>query len=260
LNRQYPSILKSNIIFFLSLILCSCNAQSDGSSIRIIEQKLDTNSNIKVKEISKSQPDSKIILANNLIDVQTINPTILIELKYATTDNFMKIKLYSRIDRAYLQKDVAVRLSACQDYLSELKPGYKLLIYDAIRPVSVQQKMWDALDSLPPGERGKFVSNPKKRSLHNLGAAVDITVCDEKGNPLDMGAGYDEIRKIAYPELESYFLKTGELTLQQIENRKLLRKVMRKAGFRNIPTEWWHFNACSRNQGLTKYKVLMEEP
>ena len=172
----------------------------------------------------------------------------------------MKEKMYSRMNRAFLQKDVALRLSNCQDYLSRIKPGYKLLIYDALRPVSVQQKMWDAMDSLPPVERGKYVSNPKNRSLHNLGAAVDLTICDESGNPLDMGTKYDDFREIAYPELEKHFLKTGELTNRHIENRELLRKVMRKEAFRNIPTEWWHFNACSRKDGLSKYQVLMEEP
>lgn len=197
---------------------------------------------------------------NNLIDIQELNPEILVDLKYASSDNFMKTKLYSRLNRAFLQKDVAFRLSNCQDYLSRIKPGYRLLIYDAVRPVSVQQKMWDAMDSLPPVERGKYVSNPKNRSLHNLGAAVDLTICDENKTPLDMGAGYDDFREIAYPELESKFLKSGELTKQHIDNRELLRKVMRKEGFRNIPTEWWHFNACSRKDGLLKYQVLFEEP
>lgn len=217
------------------------------------EKKLHNQSKIDVKQ-------KKTLLSNNLVDIQELNDNILVELKYATSDNFMKMKLYHRLNRAYLQKDVAERLSSCQKYLSELKPGYKLLIYDAVRPLSVQQKMWDALDSLPPVERGKFVSNPKNKSLHNLGAAVDLTICDETGKPLDMGAGYDDIRKIAYPEMESFYLNSGELTQIHIGNRELLRKVMRKEGFRNIPTEWWHFNACSRNQGLLKYSVLVEEP
>lgn len=217
------------------------------------EKKLHNQSKIDVKQ-------KKTLLSNNLVDIQELNDNILVELKYATSDNFMKMKLYHRLNRAYLQKDVAERLSSCQKYLSELKPGYKLLIYDAVRPLSVQQKMWDALDSLPPVERGKFVSNPKNKSLHNLGAAVDLTICDETAKPLDMGAGYDDIRKIAYPEMESFYLNLGELTQIHIGNRELLRKVMRKEGFRNIPTEWWHFNSCSRNQGLLKYSVLVEEP
>lgn len=196
----------------------------------------------------------------NLVDVQSINSTILVELKYATWDNFMGVKLYERLKKAYLQKDVAERLSRVQIRLSALKPGFHLLIYDALRPVSVQQKMWDALDSLPPVERGKFVSNPKNRSLHNMGAAVDLTIVDENKIPLDMGASYDDIRQIAYPSMEKYFLEAGKLTTTQVENRALLRKVMEAERFRQLPTEWWHFNACSRAEGLLKYKVLLEEP
>ena len=252
--------MKSNIIFILSLILWSCNSESDMSAHfqDKDESKTDT---IKMNhKVDFEKVDSIPTLGENLIDIQEINSDVLVDLKYATLDNFMKEKMYSRMNRAFLQKDVALRLSNCQDYLSRIKPGYKLLIYDALRPVSVQQKMWDAMDSLPPVERGKYVSNPKNRSLHNLGAAVDLTICDEFGNPLDMGTKYDDFREIAYPELEKHFLKTGELTNRHIENRELLRKVMRKEAFRNIPTEWWHFNACSRKDGLSKYQVLMQEP
>lgn len=231
------------------------------------------NENKKPKTRKKELKSKQVILKNesfdtiqkispetNLIDIQELDKNILVDLKYATNVNFMKKKLYHRINKAYLQKDVATRLSACQDFLNQIKPGYKLLIYDAVRPVSVQQKMWDALDSIPLKERVKFVSNPKNRSLHNFGAAVDLTICNENGEILDMGAGYDDIRKIAYPKLESYFLNIGELKPFQVENRELLRKVMQKEGFRNIPTEWWHFNACSRKEALLKYHVLMNEP
>ncbi len=243
------------------MIIYSCGNQND------------TPENIIVKKnesdiISRQKKNDSLILfskvkknlINDLVDIQGINSTILVELKYATSDNFMKMKLYAHMNKAYLQKDVALRLSECQEYLTQMKPGFKLLVFDAVRPVSVQQKMWDALDSIPPVERGKFVSNPKNRSLHNLGAAIDLTICDENGKPLDMGAGYDDIRKIAYPEMESFYLKSGDLTTKQIENRELLRNVMRKEGFRNIPTEWWHFNACSRSEALKKYKILFEEP
>jgi len=199
------------------------------------------------------------ILIDSLVDIRSINPIIQVDLKYATTDNFMKTRLYEHLKNAYLQKDVAIRLSKSQDLLSSLKPNYCLLVYDAVRPVSVQQKMWDALDSIPPSERGKFVSNPQNRSLHNMGAAVDLTILDERGIPLDMGAGYDDIRKIAYPILEKEFLANGELTTQQIANRELLRTVMKSQSFRPLETEWWHFNACSRAEGKAKYKVLMEE-
>jgi D-alanyl-D-alanine dipeptidase len=163
------------------------------------------------------------------------------------------------MDCAFLQREVAVRLSNCQDYLTKLNPNLHLLVYDAARPESVQWKMWNALDSIPAKERGKFVSNPIHKSVHNFGAAVDLTICDSKGKALDMGAGFDDIREIAYPSLEQKFLASGELTKVQIENRKLLRQVMRHQKFRNLPTEWWHFNACSREQAIVKYKLLKSE-
>jgi D-alanyl-D-alanine dipeptidase len=209
---------------------------------------------------SERLEDKTVVTRFNLVDVRSLNKEILVELKYATSDNFMRMVLYDRLKNAYLQKDVAERISKVQDYLSEIKPGYHLLIYDALRPVSVQQKMWDALDSLPPSQRGKFVSNPKNRSLHNLGAAVDITIVNQKGEPLDMGAGYDDIRERAYPSKEKQFLAEGKLSAVHIENRDLLRKVMKSQGFRQLETEWWHFNACSRSEGIAKYKVLLVEP
>jgi D-alanyl-D-alanine dipeptidase len=209
---------------------------------------------------SEKLKDTTFLSHYNLVDVQSLNKDIFVELKYATSDNFMGIVLYDRLKNAYLQKDVAERLSKVQDYLSELKPGFHLLIYDALRPVSVQQKMWDALDSLPPAQRGKFVSNPKNRSLHNLGAAVDLTIVNQNGEPLDMGARYDDIRQIAYPSKEKQFLAEGKLSAVHIENRDLLRKVMKSQKFRQLQTEWWHFNACSRDEGLLKYKVLLVEP
>jgi D-alanyl-D-alanine dipeptidase len=238
--------------FVVLLFSCSDTAskKEDAKLLQATEQQ---NSTEKLK-------DTAAVSQFDLVDIQSLNKLILVDLKYATTNNFMGIVLYERLKKGYLQKDVAERLSKVQDYLSKLNPGFHLLIYDALRPVSVQQKMWDALVSLPPIERGKFVSNPKNRSLHNMGAAVDLTIVNEQLIPLDMGAAYDDIRQIAYPSMEKQFVAEGKLTEVQIENRDLLRKVMKSQGFRQLQTEWWHFNACSRAEGLLKYKVLMEEP
>lgn len=213
----------------------------------------------KRDSVQKQKSDS-VLLLNNLVDVQSIDPTIQVELKYTTSDNFMKRVLYQHIKHAYLQKDVAERLALCQQDLKTIHPNYSLLIYDAVRPVSVQQAMWNALDSIPVAERGKFVSNPRNKSMHNFGAAVDITIVNENGIPLDMGAGYDDIRKIAYPSMEWKYIASGELSTEHIENRKLLRKILSGRGFRNIPTEWWHFNACSKGVAEGKYAILLAEP
>lgn len=251
----------SVIIFIFSLFLFSCShPKKDGCKSCELSNTdlLDSLENImriqKLDSIDKAK-----YRGLGLIDIRSINKNIFVDLKYAGKDNFMKMKLYEKLNKALLQKEVAKRLSACQIYLTKIDASLHLLVYDAIRPLSVQQKMWDALDSIPVSARVKFVSNPKNGSIHNYGAAVDLTICDQKGHPLDMGAGYDDIREIAYPKLEKKFLANGELTAEQLENRVLLRKVMVSQRFSNIDTEWWHFNACSRKVAKEQYVLLEEE-
>ena len=195
----------------------------------------------------------------DLVDITSINSVIRTDLKYATKDNFMGIILYDTLTKVYLQREVAERLSKCQDFLDSLRPGYALMVFDGVRPQQVQREMWDALDSVPVYRRGKFVSNPSRGSVHNFGAAVDLSIVDAKGNLLDMGAGYDDFRKIAFPQHEAEFLATGELSQQQVNNRKLLRRVMASQKFQNIPSEWWHFNAYSRITASHRYKMLVTE-
>lgn len=245
--------------FFFILLLFSCSQQKEVNSIQATVDHEKLKDDNKKMMINNSCIDS-ILSTYNLVDIQSIDSTIQVDLKYASTENFMKQQLYFVLNRLYLQKDVAERLAKCQEYLKTLHTEYSLLIYDGVRPVEVQQRMWDALDTIPVHERGKFVSNPKNHSVHNYGAAVDLTIIDGNGNPLDMGAGYDDIRKIAYPSLEAQFLASEELKPFQVENRKLLRKVMKHQNFINIPSEWWHFNAYPRNEVKKRYEVLKEEP
>jgi D-alanyl-D-alanine dipeptidase len=197
----------------------------------------------------------KACLHAGLIDIRTLDTNIAVELKYATADNFMHCNMYGNFHKAYLQKDVAEKLVQAQKYLNELIADYRLIIYDAVRPRSVQQKMWDTL-KIPFYDKIKFLSNPKFGSLHNFGAAVDISILDDRHHPLDMGTPFDYEGELAYPEDEAKLLKEGKLSVAQINNRKLLRKVMYKAGFFNIETEWWHFNSCTLEQALGKYKII----
>lgn len=251
--------LLSGVFFavYLGVVLFACDNADSAHKQKINPQE-------KIKEKIKPQgpiKDQKTTeLPAQLVDVQSICPDIQIDLKYCTSDNFLKQRLYFSIDRAYLQKDVAARLAKVQQALSKQKPGYRLLVFDALRPVSVQEKMWKALDTIVPVERAKFVSNPKNRSLHNFGAAVDISIVDARGQLLDMGAGFDDIRKIAYPCLEDSFFRVGQLSPLQLSNRLLLRNLMKSQGFRQLPTEWWHYNACSRDEAKQKYQVVLQEP
>jgi len=240
---------------FLGVVLLACENSAEKPGV---SAKVKVRTAIKAHGKQSTQKSPK--LPNNIVDVQMICPEIEIDLKYCTTDNFLHQRLYYSIDRAYLQKDVALRLSKVQQALSKQRSGYHLLIFDALRPVSVQEKMWNALDTIIPVERAKFVSNPKNRSLHNFGAAVDISILNASGHLLDMGAGFDDIRKIAYPSLEDSFLRVGQLSPKQLSNRLLLRNLMKSQGFRQLPTEWWHYNACSRDEAKQKYQVVLKEP
>jgi len=243
------------------ILFLSCHSQSTQQNLAIqevnLKESIDTLSQINSRGVDTLRKGIDLSIKNpGLVDVQLIDSSILVELRYATTNNFMGAIMYDSIDRLFLQKEVAIKLKKAHDILQQLHPHYRLLVYDGVRPLSVQQKMWDALDSIPVAERGKFLSNPKNGSIHNYGAAVDLTICDESGIPLDMGADYDEIRKIAYPSMEQFFLQKGELTQQHINNRKLLRSVMSQAGFYNIQTEWWHFNSCSRAVAKKQYTLI----
>ncbi len=191
-----------------------------------------------------------------LINIQVVDSTLMVELKYSTIDNFMKKDMYGCLENCYLQKDVAEKLKNAQQYLKEINPRLSLLVYDGTRPRSIQQYMWDILD-LPINEKAKFVSNPKKGSLHNFGAAVDITLFDlDSLKAKEMGTPYDYIGIEAWPTKERLMLEKGILNEGQIANRKLLRKVMIKAKFFNIQTEWWHFNSCYRKKAYELYSII----
>ncbi|MCC5923466.1 MAG: M15 family metallopeptidase [Crocinitomicaceae bacterium] len=208
-------------------------------------------------QITESDTIAQKLIALGLVDVQSVNSNIIVDIKYSTTDNFMGENLYGDLKQAFLQPDIAARLGRVQEFLESKDSLLRLYVWDAVRPRNIQQKMWDALDSIPVSQRGKFLSNPKNGSLHNYAAAVDLSIFDLRTDTLlDMGAGFDDMRKIAYPELEAHFLATGELTQAQVNNRKLLREVMRSENFYNIPSEWWHFNACSRERAKLKYDII----
>ncbi len=247
--------MKAISIFLLFTTLISCSN--------------DTEETVKVEDEPKSEirnPKSEIILPDTcelekhliksgLVDIQKVIPGILIDLRYSTTDNFMGTDVYGDLENIYLQPDVAEKLKSAQQYLKEKDSTLTLLVFDGVRPRSVQQIMWDTVD-IPINERGKFIANPKNGSLHNYGAAVDLSIAKADGKELDMGTPYDDASELSYPRMETFYLGTGELTKEQVANRSLLRSVMYKAGFFNIQTEWWHFNACTREAAKGKYEIV----
>jgi D-alanyl-D-alanine dipeptidase len=193
--------------------------------------------------------------SQNLVNIQDIDSDILVDLKYATTDNFTGMALYEGFNGAYFQPDVAGMLAESHRYLKTLHTGLRLLVYDAARPLSVQRKMWEQVKDTP---YHRYVAHPDRLSLHNFGAAVDITIADTTGQPLDMGTPFDYFGRAAGISNEPELMTLGILNRQQIQNRQLLRQVMQHAGFRSISGEWWHFNACSLQEAKQRYTLLKD--
>lgn len=190
-----------------------------------------------------------------LARIRDYDSTIVIELRYSTENNFLGIDMYADFEEGYLQPEVAEKLARAQAALHKKDSTLNIIVFDAVRPRSVQQRMWDTLQ-MPIEEKVKFVSNPRNGSLHNYGAAVDVSLVDVDGNILDMGAPYDHIGELAWPVKEEELLAQGLITQEAIDNRKLLRSVMRRGGFWNIQTEWWHFNSCRRDTAAKYYTIL----
>ncbi len=200
-----------------------------------------------------------IMQKNGLINILKVDPSLMVDLKYTTEDNFMKKDIYGCLVNCYLQPEVADKLKNAQNYLKTEHPHLSLLIWDGTRPRSVQRYMWDLLD-MPDNEKRNFVSNPKYGSVHNYGAAIDLTIFNLKDSMLlDMGTEFDHFSVLAWPIKENEMLKQKRLNEIQINNRKLLRKVMSKAGFSVLKTEWWHFNSLSRSDASKKYSIVEGE-
>ena len=190
-----------------------------------------------------------------LTDIQEIDSSILVNLKYSTIDNFVGIDVYGCITHCFLQKITATHLATANTYLKAKNPNLRLLIYDGVRSKRVQQILWDTLQK-PLSEKHKYVANPQKGSIHNYGCAVDLTIANKNGVPLDMGTPFDYFGQLAYPIKENELLKEGRLNQKQINNRNLLREVMQKAGFEPILYEWWHFNYMTLEQAKMQFKIV----
>lgn len=171
-----------------------------------------------------------------LVDVAAVDSRILVDIRYATPDNFMGRVLYP-VNRCLLRQSVARRLSRVQDDLAERGLGLK--IHDGYRPLGVQKLMWEVM----PDER--YVADPAKGSRHNRGAAVDVTLVDAAGRDLPMPSAYDEFSERAHRG----FAEGG---VEARHNRDLLIAAMERRGFTGLATEWWHFDA----PGWRQYAVL----
>jgi D-alanyl-D-alanine dipeptidase len=165
----------------------------------------------------------------DLVELTSLDRTIRLDIRYATTRNFLGTPLYSE-PRAFMQRPAAEALVRVQHSLAP--EGYGLLVHDAYRPWYVTKIFWDAM----PPELHKFVADPAEGSRHNRGCAVDLTLYDLKtGHAVTMPSLYDEATERAYANYPGG-------TLEQRRLRDLLRRYMEAEGFAVYEFEWWHFD------------------
>lgn len=225
--KRYYVVLLLVLVLLVSGTIC--RAQKTSSTARDMERK-------------------------GMVDVKTLDNSIFVSLMYARADNFTGTVLYGDLRNAYLHPKAAAALVKAQKRLKELRPDLSLKIYDAARPMSIQQKMWDKVKNT---SKNIYVSNPRNGGgMHNYGLAVDLTLCRLNGDSIPMGTTVDHMSRMSHITDEVGLVARGQITAEAKKNRELLRQVMTYAGFKPLSTEWWHFNLVSRAVAKKYYKTL----
>ena len=180
-----------------------------------------------IKEYTLYKQSLKNDSLRKMVELKTIVPNIQYDLRYATANNFMHQPVYKNGNSTFLRLVTARALAGVQQELND--KNLSLKIWDAYRPYSVTEKMWEMIMD------ERYVADPKKGSGHNRGIAVDLTIIDRKtGKELDMGTGFDNFTDTAHQDFKNL---PGEI----LNNRSLLKTTMEKYGFIALETEWWHF-------------------
>ena len=237
-----------NMRLFLFLLPLSLFAQTDAERLTPLERSLEQ---------------------RGLIDVHVAVPGVYVSLMYARPDNFVGRVLYTDLHHAYLLPETARALCKAQNALQRKYPDYAFKVYDATRPMRIQQRMWNVVAHT---SKNIYVSNPAHGGgLHNYGLAVDLTLCwahdvrDRAGRllhvagdttGLSMGTPIDYLGPAAHVRDEARWLRRGVLRPEHVRLRRVLREAMSAGGFRVLPTEWWHFNFKTRAQARAHYTPI----
>ncbi|MBQ4278532.1 MAG: peptidase M15 [Rikenellaceae bacterium] len=191
--------------------------------------------------------------AYGLVDIHDLAPEIGVELKYATPDNFTGRNLYGALGKAYLVPEIAARVVAAQRALCVARPGHRLLIYDAARPIGIQRFMYSLVAGTP---QARYVADPETGGYHNYGVAVDLTIAGPDGRPLDMGCPFDCFDPISHVGHEEEYVACGQMSREALANRRQLAALMTDAGFTQNPDEWWHFQRYTPDELRRRFRLL----
>lgn len=201
--------IKPLFLFCTILCLFSCKSQTVVSNIE-----------------TKNQP---IVNDTTFVNLKDYSKDFVYDMKYATSDNFLKAKVYDCAECFLRLKTVKAMIEANDSFM---KMGYKIKIFDCYRPLDIQKIMWKIVPN------PSYVADPAKGSIHNRGGAVDITLVDSNGAALNMGTPFDFFGIEASPNYQN-------LSQEIKDNRELLKHTMMEKGFNIIDSEWWHYNLKS---------------
>jgi len=201
------SYIKFVFLFCTILSLFSCNSQTVVADVK----------------------NDSIVNDTTFVNLKNYSKDFVYDMKYATSDNFLKAKVYDCAECFLRLKTVKAMLSANAEFM---KKGYKIKIFDCYRPLDIQKRMWKIVPN------PSYVADPSKGSIHNRGGAVDITLVDANGLPLDMGTTFDFFGVEASHSYQN-------LSQEIKANRELLKTIMIQNGFNSLDSEWWHYNLKS---------------
>lgn len=170
-----------------------------------------------------------VVNDTSFVNLKDYSKDFVYDMKYATSDNFLKAKVYDCAECFLRLKTVKAMIAANDAFM---KMGYKIKIFDCYRPLDIQKRMWKIVPN------PSYVADPAKGSIHNRGGAVDITLVDSNGKALDMGTPFDFFGIEASHNYQN-------LSQEIKDNRELLKRTMLEKGFNSFDSEWWHYNLKS---------------
>ncbi|MEE9439912.1 MAG: M15 family metallopeptidase [Saprospiraceae bacterium] len=225
-----------SIILSLTIIL-SCKSKTD-NKLEIVPEVSDIETiQPKIEKTQDFQPT--IDYDDDEWEEIVIEDGVIIDIRYATKNNFTKKQIYP-CARCFLRPVLAKKIKKLQKDIKK-RYGMSLKFFDCYRPRPAQQLLWDIVPD------ARYVTPPKKGSMHNRGLALDVTLVDNNGKELDMGTPYDYFGEKAYPAYQN-------LPKNVIKNRQILLKMMEAIGLKGIRTEWWHFSLKSEHAELDDWQ------
>lgn len=193
---------------------------------------------IKAIEVSSNEVSSN---NSDFLNLQKVDSSIVIDLRYATSDNFTGQVIYD-FKQAIARNGTAEKLAKANSILKE--KGYRIKVWDAYRPTYAQQKLWDVYPD------PNFVAKPNPNRSHELGVSLDVTLCDLEGNELNMQSGFDDFSERAHRDYKR--------TEEQEKYYNDLNEAMLEAGFSGYINEWWHYDDTNK-EGYTAMQVDPKE-